>query len=82
MTDILKGFDAIITLSAPGVAPKGMATGNPVFNSLWTLSGLPAITLPLLEGEAGLPVGVQLIGAPGEDARLLRTANWLAGRSR
>jgi len=68
---------AIITLSAPGVAPEGTATGNPVFNSLWTLMGLPAINLPLLQSEGGMPIGVQLIGAPGDDARLLRTANWL-----
>jgi len=42
---------------------------------LWSLLGLPAITMPLLSGEGGLPIGVQLVGAPGDDARLLRTAN-------
>jgi len=71
---------AIITLSSPGVAPEGTATGNPVFNSLWTLMGLPAINLPLLQSESGMPIGVQLIGAPGDDARLLRTANWLVSK--
>ena len=35
------------------------------------------MTLPLLEGPNGLPVGVQLVGRRGEDARLLRTARWL-----
>jgi aspartyl-tRNA(Asn)/glutamyl-tRNA(Gln) amidotransferase subunit A len=54
-----------------------MATGNPVFNTLWSLTGLPAVTLPLLSGEGGMPLGVQLVGAAGDDARLLRTANWL-----
>ena len=44
---------------------------------MWTLTGLPAISLPLLTGEDGMPLGVQLVGAPGEDARLLRTASWL-----
>jgi Asp-tRNA(Asn)/Glu-tRNA(Gln) amidotransferase A subunit family amidase len=77
LIDILKDYDAILTPSAPGVAPKGMATGDPMFNTLWTLSGLPAITLPLLTGEGGMPIGVQLVGAFGDDARLLRTANWL-----
>jgi Asp-tRNA(Asn)/Glu-tRNA(Gln) amidotransferase A subunit family amidase len=77
LVDILKTADAIITLSAPGAAPKGTATGSPVFNSLWTLTGLPAVTIPLLKGEGGLPIGTQLVGAPGEDARLLRTATWL-----
>jgi Asp-tRNA(Asn)/Glu-tRNA(Gln) amidotransferase A subunit family amidase len=79
LADILKDYDAILTPSSPGVAPKGIATGNPAFNTLWTLTGLPAVTLPLLKGEGGMPIGVQLIGAFGDDARLLRTANWLAG---
>ncbi|MBV9956367.1 MAG: amidase, partial [Pseudolabrys sp.] len=72
---------AILTPAAPDVAPKGLeATGDPVFNSLWSLLGLPAITLPLLSGEGGLPIGVQLVGAPGDDGRLLRTANWLVNK--
>ena len=75
--EMFREFDAIITPSAPGVAPKGQATGNPVFCSLWTLTGLPAINLPLITGEDGMPLGVQLVGARGDDARLLRTANWL-----
>jgi Asp-tRNA(Asn)/Glu-tRNA(Gln) amidotransferase A subunit family amidase len=77
LVDILKEYDAFVTPSAPGIAPKGTATGNPVFNSLWTLTGLPAVTLPLLKGEGGMPIGVQLVGTTGGDARLLRTANWL-----
>jgi Asp-tRNA(Asn)/Glu-tRNA(Gln) amidotransferase A subunit family amidase len=78
LADILKDYDAILTPAAPGVAPKGAATGNPAFNTLWTLTGLPAVTLPLLTGEGGMPIGVQLVGAIGDDAQLLRTANWLA----
>jgi len=66
--------DAIITLSARGVAPEGSATGDPVFCTLWTLTGLPSLNLPLLADAAGLPIGVQLVGAPGRDERLLRTA--------
>jgi Asp-tRNA(Asn)/Glu-tRNA(Gln) amidotransferase A subunit family amidase len=81
LTDILKGYDAILTPSSPGVAPKGIATGNPAFNSLWTLAGLPAITLPLLKGDDGMPIGVQLIGVAGSDARLLQTATWLAAKA-
>ncbi|WP_284735476.1 amidase [Dongia deserti] len=72
-------YDAIVTPAAPGEAPRGFdSTGNPIFNGLWTLCGVPAITLPLLTGPSGLPVGVQLVGRRGEDARLLRTARWLA----
>jgi Asp-tRNA(Asn)/Glu-tRNA(Gln) amidotransferase A subunit family amidase len=78
--DILKQYDAILTPSAPGVAPKGNATGNPAFNTIWTLTGLPAVSLPLLKGEGGMPIGVQLVGAAGDDARLLRTANWLVNK--
>jgi Asp-tRNA(Asn)/Glu-tRNA(Gln) amidotransferase A subunit family amidase len=71
-------YDAILTPAAPGEAPKGLATGNPVFCTIWTYLGTPAITLPLLRSEAGLPLGVQLVGRRGNDARLLRTARWLA----
>jgi Asp-tRNA(Asn)/Glu-tRNA(Gln) amidotransferase A subunit family amidase len=75
LTETLAGYDAIVTLSAPGIAPKGLeSTGDAVFNVLWTFTGLPAVTLPLLKGSGGLPIGVQLLAAPGADARLLRTA--------
>ena len=70
-------YDAIMTPAAPGVAPEGMATGNPVFCSLWTLTGLPALSLPLLSGEGGCRSACSSIGPAGDDARLLRTANWL-----
>ena len=70
--------DAIITLSARGVAPQGLdATGDPVFCTLWSLVGFPSLNLPLLANADGLPIGVQLVGAPGMDERLLRTANAL-----
>jgi Asp-tRNA(Asn)/Glu-tRNA(Gln) amidotransferase A subunit family amidase len=74
---ILADYDAILTPAVPGVAPKGEATGNPAFNSLWSLTGLPTLTLPLLDGEGGMPLGVQLVCAPGDDAKLMRVARWL-----
>jgi Asp-tRNA(Asn)/Glu-tRNA(Gln) amidotransferase A subunit family amidase len=71
-------YDAILTPAAPGPAPHGLdSTGNPVFCSTWTYLGTPAVTLPLLQSESGLPIGVQLVGRRGNDARLLRTADWL-----
>jgi len=74
----MQRYDAILTPAASGTAPKGLkSTGDPAFCSLWTLLGLPAITLPLMQGENGLPLGVQLVGRKGYDARLLRTARWL-----
>jgi Asp-tRNA(Asn)/Glu-tRNA(Gln) amidotransferase A subunit family amidase len=74
-------YDAIITPAAVGEAPSGLdSTGRPTFNSLWTYCGTPAITLPLMKGPNGLPVGVQLVSRRGDDARLLRTARWLLSR--
>jgi Asp-tRNA(Asn)/Glu-tRNA(Gln) amidotransferase A subunit family amidase len=74
-------YDAIITPSAPSAAPKGLAsTGDPSFCTLWTLCGMPAISLPLLQSANDLPIGVQLVGPRHGDARLLRTARWLAAK--
>ena len=77
--EILERADAILCPAAPGPAPKGLgSTGSSVFNGLWTMTGHPAVTLPLLEAADGMPMGVQLVGRRGDDARLLRTASWLA----
>jgi Asp-tRNA(Asn)/Glu-tRNA(Gln) amidotransferase A subunit family amidase len=74
----MERYDAILTPPALGTAPKGLgATGDPVFCVLWTLLGMPAVTLPLMQGANGLPLGVQLVGRRNFDARLLRTARWL-----
>ena len=71
-------YDAIIAPSAAGEAPTfGNGTGDPIFCTLWTLAGLPCISLPILVGKTGLPIGVQLIGPAEKDDRLLRTARWL-----
>jgi Asp-tRNA(Asn)/Glu-tRNA(Gln) amidotransferase A subunit family amidase len=78
LEQLFERYDAIVTPAAPGEAPVGLdSTGNPAFNGLWTLCGVPAVTLPLLRGPNGLPVGVQVVGSRGNDARLLRTARWL-----
>lgn len=70
-------YDAIVTPAAPGEAPVGMPTGDPAFCTIWTYCGVPALTLPLLSGRNGMPVGVQLVGRRFHDGRLLRTARWL-----
>ena len=76
---VFERFDAIVVPAAAGPAPEGLeTTGDPVFNGIWTLCGTPAVTLPLLQGHNGLPMGVQLVGRRGDDGRLLRTARWLA----
>jgi Asp-tRNA(Asn)/Glu-tRNA(Gln) amidotransferase A subunit family amidase len=79
LDSVFDEFDAIVTPSAPGEAPRGLeATGSPIFCTIWTYLGTPAVTLPLMKSHAGLPLGVQLVGRRGDDARLLRTAQWLA----
>ncbi len=79
----MERYDAVLTPAAPGTAPKGLAaTGDPSFCTLWTLCGMPAISLPLMQGSDGLPLGVQLVGRRGFDARLLRTARWLVEATR
>jgi Asp-tRNA(Asn)/Glu-tRNA(Gln) amidotransferase A subunit family amidase len=82
LTDLFaQRYDAILTPAAPGTAPGGLhSTGDPSFCTLWTLTGMPAITLPLMRGANGLPMGIQLVGPRHGDARLLRTARWLARR--
>ena len=71
-------YDAIITPATTGEAPAGLeSTGNPIFCTIWSLCGMPAITLPILQGVHGMPLGVQLVGPRDDDARLLRTARWL-----
>jgi len=77
----MERYDAIVTPAAPGSAPKGLeSTGDPVFCSVWSLTGLPSISLPLMRDSANLPIGVQLVGRRNFDARLLRTARWLEGQ--
>jgi len=80
VSEVFKHADAIITPSARGVAPKGAATGDPVFCTFWTLTGLPALNVPVLTGAGGLPLGLQVIGERGRDERLLRTARALLDR--
>ena len=74
---LFERHDLILTPSAPGEAPVGLdSTGDPRFNRTWTLLGTPCVNLPAGTGEGGLPVGVQLVGRPGDDARFLATATW------
>ena len=81
LEEILVDYDAVLTPAVTGEAPLGLeSTGSPVFCTPWTFCGMPSISLPVLQGSHGMPVGVQLAAARGDDARMLRTARWLAGR--
>ena len=81
LDEILLEYDAIITPATTGEAPIGLeSTGSPVFCTPWSLCGVPSISVPILQGSNGMPIGVQMTAAKHDDARLLRTANWLAQR--
>ncbi len=71
----MQDVDLLLTPSAPGEAPEGIAaTGNAIFNNIWTTTHLPALTLPAGTGPNGLPLGVQVIGQLHRDHRLLSAA--------
>lgn len=71
-------FDAILTPVTAGPAPRGLKnTGSPIFCALWTLCGLPAISLPVRKASTGLPLGIQLVGARSKDWDLLAIADWV-----
>ncbi|MBM3341962.1 MAG: amidase [Betaproteobacteria bacterium] len=83
LRDVFRDVDAFLVPSAPGEAPLGLdSTGEAIFNRVWTALHVPAITLPGHTGPKGLPVGVQLVGAFGDDYALLATAAWAQPRLR
>ena len=72
---IAEPFDAILTPAATGVAPEGLAYGgDPIFNSMWTLLHAPCLSMPVMSGERGLPIGLQLVGPRYSDARIIAAA--------
>ncbi len=75
LAGVFAGVDVLLAPSTPGEAPHGLqATGNPIFNRLWTLLGVPCVHLPLSRGPHGLPLGLQLIARAGADGLLLKAA--------
>ena len=77
-SDVCTEFDILLTPSAPGEAPHGTAsTGDPLFNKVWTLLGVPCVTVPVGNGPQGLPLGIQLVGDYDEDKRVLQSAAWV-----
>jgi len=70
--------DAVLVPAAPGEAPTGLGnTGDPIFNRMWTLLGVPCVTLPARWADSGLPTGLQLVGRIGDDPRLMACATFL-----
>lgn len=75
---IFEDVDVLLTFSAPGAAPKGLAsTGDTRFNKLWTLMGVPCVNVPAFVADGGLPVGVQVIARFGNDAGALAAARFV-----
>lgn len=76
---ILSEFDVILTPVTTGTAPQGLQdTGSPMFCVLWTLCGLPAISIPVGKANNGLPLAIQLVGRRANDVALLGIADWVA----
>jgi Asp-tRNA(Asn)/Glu-tRNA(Gln) amidotransferase A subunit family amidase len=78
LSDVFDEVDVLLTLSAPGAAPKGLSsTGDPRYNRLWTLMGVPCVNVPAYVADGGLPVGVQVIARFGADAQALAAARFV-----
>jgi Asp-tRNA(Asn)/Glu-tRNA(Gln) amidotransferase A subunit family amidase len=79
LPEVFARYDALLTPAALGEAPLGLAsTGDPAFDRVWTLLGTPCASLPVARGPAGLPVGLQVVGAPGRDGALAAACAWIA----
>jgi len=79
LADTMADYDVILTPSAPGAAPLGLAsTGNAMFNRLWTLMGAPCVNVPGMS-DSGLPLGIQIVGRFGRDRAALEAALFLEG---
>ena len=77
MVELAKRVDVLLTPATPEIAPRDLnTTGDAAFQSPWTSSGLPTITVPTGLSEAGLPMAIQLAALPFEEGRLLAAAKW------
>ncbi|MBM3956955.1 MAG: amidase, partial [Gemmatimonadetes bacterium] len=78
MAKALGDHDALLTPATPTPAPQDLSTtGDPVFQSPWTVAGLPVATIPTGLSRDGLPLAIQLVGRGFDDARLLAVAAWV-----
>jgi Asp-tRNA(Asn)/Glu-tRNA(Gln) amidotransferase A subunit family amidase len=81
LPELFADVDVLLTASAPGTAPPHeRGTGDPVCCRAWTLLGCPAVNVPGLSGPDGLPLGLQVVGRPGDDRRTLAAAAWVEAR--
>ena len=81
LPEVFSEFDVLLAPSTAGEAPAGIAaTGDPLFNRIWTLLHVPVVHVPVAHGPHGLPVGVTVAGAVGDDRTMLRAADWIHAR--
>lgn len=72
-------LDVVLTPAAIGEAPVGTdPVGSWAMNIIWTLLHVPCISVPVTDGPAGLPVGIQLVAPRYSDPTLLAIAEALA----
>ena len=80
--EVFEDYHGVLSPSSPGVALKGLkSTGSADFNKVWSYLGTPCISLPLLQGENNLPLGIQVIGEKYDDNRFLGVSSWLEKES-
>jgi amidase len=81
LANVVEGIDVVLAPSTVGEAPEGIqATGDPLFNRMWTLLHVPCLHLPVGRGPRGLPVGVTIAGPLGADRATLLAADWIYTR--
>lgn len=74
---VFHDVDALLVPAAPGEAPAVATTGDPIFNRGWSALGVPAVAVPAGVGPSRMPLGVQVVGPPRHDARVLACAAWV-----
>jgi amidase len=78
LSEVFRDVDVLVAPSTRGEAPEGIAaTGDPLFNRIWTLLHVPVVHLPVGRGPRGLPVGISVVGSVGADRATLRAADWM-----
>lgn len=75
--DLLEQYDAILAPASAGAAPIGMPTGDPAYCRPWHVLGLAAVSVPGKLSADGMPLGMQLLGHPEREERLLAVAEWV-----
>lgn len=74
-----RGVDVLSLPCQPGVAPLLNMPASTDVTNLFNALGWPAVSVPCGSGESGLPLAVQLVAKPWDEATLLRAARVVEG---